>query len=67
MTAPDPWPPEEVPVDPDDPRIPPAIREAVLERISFGDVLHRVVTDNGIEWWLISDEGEFIDAFWLED
>ncbi|HIJ23745.1 MAG: hypothetical protein HON68_11020 [Gammaproteobacteria bacterium] len=60
----EPW-PEEQPIPLDHPLVPEEIRVAVMEYLSLGDQLHRVPTDSGVEWWLLDDEGELIDAFWV--
>ena len=57
--------------------VPPAIRHSVLAQMEDGDALWRCPRLSGsrgrlgfgrgtviIEWWLISAEGELIEAFW---
>ena len=56
--------------------VPPAVRHAVLARMVDGDTLWRCPRSNSqglfgfkrktivIEWWLISADGELIEAFW---
>lgn len=61
----DDW-PEEVPIPVDHTLVPEAIRQAVWEIRQLGDNLHRVVTDDGVEWWLLDAEGELIEVFWIE-
>jgi len=34
------------------------------EMIENKILLHRVITDQGIEWWLLDGRGELIEAFW---
>lgn len=57
---------EEVPMSLDHPLVPPAIAAVVREMFQPGDVLHRVPTDKGLEWWLFDAEGELVEAFWPE-
>ncbi|MEI8573077.1 hypothetical protein U737_05345 [Methylomonas sp. LW13] len=57
--------PEDAPVPLDHPEIPPLILEAVLQYWQPGYVLHRMVTKQGLEWWLLDTEGGLIEAFWL--
>lgn len=49
----------------DDPRIPLPIRQEVEKMARAGDELYFADTDEGGEWWLLDDEGELIEAFWL--
>lgn len=58
--------PEEQPIPLDHPLVPEEIRVAAEERIEGGEQLHRVPTDDGVEWWLLDDEGELAEVFWLE-
>jgi len=51
----------------DHPELPAAVLERVKPIYQPGDTLHRVITDNGVEWWLLNAGGELIEAFWLED
>ena len=57
--------------------VPPAVRQAVLDRMSPGDTLWRCPRAKGhngmfnfhsqpvvIEWWLIDQHGELVEAFW---
>lgn len=60
----EPW-PEDQPIPLNHSLVPDEIRNAVLELLSEGDELHRVPTDDRIEWWLLDDEGELTEAFWL--
>lgn len=57
---------DDVPISPDHPLVPEAIRQAVEADRAVGDSLHRVQTEDGIEWWLFDLEGELIEAYWLE-
>ncbi|HET7662101.1 MAG TPA: hypothetical protein VFK31_00545 [Rhodanobacteraceae bacterium] len=58
--------PEDMPISLDHSLVPPAIAAAVREMFQPGDVLHRVSTDKGVEWWLFDAEGELVETFWLE-
>jgi len=58
--------PEETPIPLDHPAIPELIREAVLQYWQPGYALHRMVTKQGLEWWLLDPEGGLIEAFWLD-
>ncbi len=58
--------PEEEPIPLDHPLVPQSIAVAVREIFQPGDVLHRVPTDDGVEWWLFDANGEFVESFWLE-
>jgi len=49
----------------DDPRIPLPIRQDVAKIARAGNELYFSDTDKGGEWWLLDDEGELIEAFWL--
>jgi hypothetical protein len=51
----------------DDPRIPLPIRQSVTSLAQAGDRLYFAETDTGGEWWLLDDEGELIEAFWLTE
>ncbi|WP_422846467.1 hypothetical protein [Acidovorax sp. M2(2025)] len=71
---------EDRPVDVDDPAVPQAVRTAVRAVMQPGDVLWRCPRlsaprgmlgvvgigrrDLVIEWWLMSQDGDLIDAFW---
>lgn len=70
-------------VDVDSPEVPPALRAAVLRHMRPGDQLWRCPRMGAprglfgvfglgqrqpvIEWWLMSAEGQLIEAFWEED
>ncbi len=58
--------PEDMTVPLDHPDLPEGIRQAVLAIWHPGDLLHQTSTDQGIEWWLLDESGELIEAFWLE-
>jgi hypothetical protein len=58
--------PEEVPIPWDHPLVPGPISLAVCELGQPGDLLHRVPTKNGVEWWLFDAQGELIEALWLD-
>jgi len=49
----------------DDPRVPLPIRQQVARRGMPDWALYFADTAQGGEWWLLDDEGELIDAFWL--
>jgi len=49
----------------DDPRIPLSIRQQLASIAGPGDALYFAETAQGGEWWLLDDEGELIEAFWL--
>ncbi len=66
----------------DDPALPPEVREKVQRDARPGDVLWRCVRQGAptgplavlgwghrprvVEWWLMSAEGDLIEAYWLE-
>jgi hypothetical protein len=50
----------------DDPRIPAPIRESVLRVWQPGCRLYFIDTKEGGEWRLLDEEGELIEAYWLE-
>jgi hypothetical protein len=67
-------------MDIDDPGVPPAVRAGVLRRMQTGDQLWRCPRMSGpsgllgfgqgypvIEWWLLSAEGDLIEAFWEQE
>jgi hypothetical protein len=58
--------PEEVPIPWDHPLVPGPISLAVRELGQPGDLLHRVPTKSGVEWWLFDFQGELIEALWLD-
>ena len=58
--------PEDTPVPLEHLELPEDIQQAVLTIWQSGDRLHRVITDEGIEWWLLNESGELIESFWLE-
>jgi len=58
--------PEETPGALEHLELPEDIQQAVLAIWQSGDRLHRVITDEGIEWWLLNESGELIETFWLE-
>lgn len=61
---------EPIPVN--DSPIPAGILDAAFEFMRESGIidveclLHEVETDTGAEWWLIDDQAELIEAFWLE-
>ncbi len=50
-----------------DPSLPSCIREALIEVMANDDVIFRVETDKGIEWWLMDKDGELIESFWVSE
>lgn len=81
-SLPEPLPEEDRPVALDDPEIPSGVRAAVSQDAQPGDVLWRCVRQGAptgplavlgcghrprvVEWWLMSAEGDLIEAYWLE-
>ncbi len=61
----EPW-PENIPIPPQHPLVPAAIRDTVARIAQADDTLHRVQTDRGIEWWLLDADGELVEAFYLD-
>ena len=77
---PEPLPEEDRPVALDDPELPSGVRAAVLQDAQPGDVLWRCVRQGAptgplavlgwghrplvVEWWLMSAEGDLIEAYW---
>jgi len=59
--------PEDEPVPLNHPELQPAILEAARSIYESFDTLHRIVTDNGIEWWLFNADSELIETFWIEN
>ncbi len=73
---------EDRPVALDDPALPPEVREQVQRDAQPGDTLWRCVREGAptgplavlgwglrplvVEWWLMSAEGDLIEAYWLE-
>ncbi|MDT8407843.1 MAG: hypothetical protein RQ715_11400 [Methylococcales bacterium] len=47
--------------------VPDAIRQAVAQFAAVAFHLHRIITDQGVEGWLLDDDGQLLEAFWLED
>jgi hypothetical protein len=50
----------------DDPRIPSPIRASVRRDWQPGCHLFFADTKKSGEWWLLDEEGELIEAYWLE-
>lgn len=68
----------EIRVDPDDPNLPAEIRDRVAPIWQQGWTLWQVPTtvcrglifkreEASIEWWLLDENGDMLDAFWIED
>jgi len=62
----DSW-PDEQPIPLTHPLVPKDIRRAVEAFSAPFAHLHRVQTDDGIEWWLMDDDGNLLESFWLAD
>ena len=51
--------------------IPPGILDAAFEAMQEAGILdeecllRKVETEAGVEWWLMDDQGELIEVFWL--
>jgi len=58
--------PEDEPVPLSHPELPPSILDAVKSIYESFDSLYRIITDNGVEWWLFNGDSELIETFWLE-
>ncbi|WP_395620906.1 hypothetical protein [Dokdonella sp.] len=57
---------DETPIPLDHYLVPEEIRHAVQSCWFDGCSLHRTQTRTGIEWWLLDDTGELIEAFWIK-
>ena len=60
----DSW-PDEHPIPLTHPLVPEDIRRAVEAFSAPFAHLHRVQTDDGIEWWLMDDDGNLLESFRL--
>lgn len=59
--------PEDQPIPLSHPLVPEQIRQVIQRRFEGEEfVLHRVPTSINIEWWLFDQDGELLEAFWLE-
>lgn len=59
--------PDERPISLMHPLVPEQIRLAIVGSDASTANLHRVQTAAGIEWWLLDDDGNLLDSFWLAD
>lgn len=59
--------PEEQPIPGSHPLVPEAIRHAVDAFGAPDAWLHRIQTDDGIEWWLMHEEHGLLESFSLTD
>jgi len=46
--------------------LPLCIRESLLEHMEEDDLIYQVDTDLGIEWWLIDNNDNLVECFWIE-
>ncbi len=57
---------EETPTPPDHPLAPERIRIDAAPWLEEGCLLHRVQTRDGIEWWLMDQDGKLAEVLLLE-
>jgi hypothetical protein len=50
----------------DNPALPQEICATILAIAQNGNRIFQVPTGEGVEWWLLDENGEFIEAFWPE-
>ena len=58
--------PEETPIPLDHELVPEPIRDTASNIMAPGDALHRVETEQNVEWWLFNQHGNLVESFWLE-
>jgi len=46
--------------------LPLCIRESLLEYMEEDDLIYQVDTDLGVEWWLIDNNDNLVECFWIE-
>lgn len=57
---------EDEPIPLDHPHVPKPIAVAARQLMQSSDALHRVRTENGVEWWLLDSSGNLIEALWFD-